>query len=73
MLKLNDTRNTHIDLTRKNLTSISYRGYLELQVEFKLAGNEVQTAFTYESVEKAKADFEMILDMISDDPTLLVE
>lgn len=73
MLQLNDSRNTHIDLTRKNLTSISYRGYLELTVEFVLAGVEVETAFTYESVEKAKADFEMLIDMISDDPTLLVE
>ena len=73
MLQLNDSRNTHIDLTRKNLTSISYRGYLELTVEFVLAGVEVETAFTYESVEKAKADFEMLIDMINDDPTLLVE
>ena len=73
MLQLNDTHNTHIDLTPHNLISIRYRGYLELSVQFRLQDVEVETAFTYESVEDAKADFEMLIGMVSNDPTLLTE
>lgn len=73
MLQLNDTHKTHIDLTPQNLINIRYRGYLELSVCFRLQDVEVETAFTYESVEDAKADFEMLIGMVSNDPTLLTE
>tara|TARA_B100000953_G_C17692897_1_gene316175 strand:+ start:272 stop:499 length:228 start_codon:yes stop_codon:yes gene_type:complete len=73
MLQLNDTHNTHIDLSKRNLTSLKFRGYLEIMVTFRLEDVEVETAFTYDSTQKARDDFEMLIDMISDEPTLLTE
>ncbi len=73
MMHLNDTHKTHIDLTKQNLESVSYRGYLEIQVEFRLQGVLVETSFLYNSTEEAKADFDMLIKMIGNEPTLLNE
>jgi len=73
MIQLNDTHKTHIDLTKQNLESVGYRGYLEIQVEFRLQGVLVETSFLYNSTEEAKADFDMLIKMIGEEPTLLNE
>ena len=52
---------------------MSYRGYLEIQVEFRFQGVLVETYFLYNSTEEAKADFDMLIKMIGNEPTLLNE
>ena len=72
MLQLNDTHHTLIDLSKKNLTGIKYRNG-EVTVKFKLDNVVVETTFTYESAVEARDDYQMLIDMVSDAPTLLQE
>ena len=72
MLQLNDTHHTLIDLSKKNLTGINYRNG-EVTVKFKLDNVVVETTFTYESAVEARDDYQMLIDMVSDAPTLLQE
>ena len=72
MLQLNDTHQTLIDLTKKNLTGIRYRNG-EVTVKFRLDNVIVETTFTYESAVEAQTDYQMLIDMVSDSPTLLQE
>jgi len=73
MLQLNDDAHSIVDLTKDNLISISYHNNDELEVVFALDDVEIETSFTYETIEKARADYKMLIDMISNSPTLLEE
>ena len=73
MLQLNDDAHSIVDLTKDNLISISYHNNDELEVVFALDDVEIETSFTYETIEKARADYKMLNDMISNSPTLLEE
>lgn len=73
MLQLNDDAHSIVDLTKDNLISISYHNNDELEVVFALDDVEIETSFTYENIEKARADYKMLIDMISNSPTLLEE
>ena len=73
MLQLNDDAHSIVDLTKDNLISISYHNNDELEVVFALDDVEIETSFTYETIEKARADYKMLIDMISSSPTLLEE
>ena len=74
MLQLNDTHHTLIDLSKKNLKSISYHSMDdEITVKFRLDDIIVETSFTYETADEARKDYQMLIDMVSDAPTLLQE
>tara|TARA_B110000014_G_C19660511_1_gene347227 strand:- start:107 stop:382 length:276 start_codon:yes stop_codon:yes gene_type:complete len=73
MLQLNDVAHTLIDLTKDNLISIKYYSLDELTVVFELDDVEIETGFTYESIDEARADYQMLIDMVSNSPTLLQE
>ena len=73
MLQLNDDAHSIVDLTKDNLISISYHNNDELTVVFALDDVEIETSFTYETIKKARADYRMLIDMISSSPTLLEE
>tara|TARA_B100001245_G_C22595048_1_gene295041 strand:+ start:279 stop:551 length:273 start_codon:yes stop_codon:yes gene_type:complete len=73
MLQLNDIAHTLIDLTKDNIVSIKYHSLDELTVVFNLDDIEVETGFTYETIEDARTDYQMLIDMISNSPTLLEE
>ena len=45
----------------------------EITVKFKLDNVVVETTFTYESAVEARDDYQMLIDMVSDAPTLLQE
>ena len=74
MLQLNDIEHTLIDLSKKNLKGISYHSMDdEITVKFRLDDIVVETSFTYETVAEARDDYLMLIDMVSDAPTLLQE
>ena len=74
MLQLNDIEHTLIDLNKKNLTGIRFHSMNdEITVKFKLDNVVVETTFTYESAVEARDDYQMLIDMVSDSPTLLQE
>ena len=73
MLQLNDNAHTLIDLTKDNIISIKYYNLDELTVVFELDDVEIETGFTYDSNDKARTDYQMLIDMISQSPTLLEE
>ena len=73
MLQLNDIEHTLIDLSKKNLKGISYHSNDEITVKFKLDDIVVETSFTYETAAEARDDYQMLIDMVSDAPTLLQE
>ena len=72
MLQLNDTDHTLIDLSKKNLKGIKYRNG-EVTVKFKLDDVIIETTFEYETAVEAREDYQMLIDMVSDAPTLLQE
>ena len=72
MLQLNDQAHTLIDLSKKNLTGIKYRNG-EVTVKFKLDDVIIETTFEYETAVEAREDYQMLIDMVSDAPTLLQE
>ena len=74
MLQLNDTLHTLIDLSKKNLTGINFHSMDdEITVKFKLDDVIVETTFKYDTGFKARADYEMLIEMVKDGPTLLQE
>ena len=73
MLQLNDADATLIDLSKKNLTGISYWRGIHLCVKFRLEDVIIETDFEYNSIAEARDDYQMLLDMIKDKPTLLME
>ena len=74
MLQLNDTHHTLIDLSKKNLTGINFHSMDdEITVKFKLDDVVVETTFTYESAVEARDDYQMLIEMVKDGPTLLQE
>jgi len=74
MLQLNDIEHTLIDLNKKNLTGIRFHSMNdEITVKFKLDNVVVETTFTYESAVEARQDYQMLIDMVSDSPSLLQE
>ena len=73
MLQLNDIEHTLIDLSKKNLKGISYHSTNEITVKFKLDDVIIETSFEYETVGEARDDYQMLIDMVSDSPTLLQE
>jgi|GEM_PF-1331946 len=73
MLQLNDEDRTLIDLTKKNLTGISYWRGIHLCIKFKLEDVIIETEFTYNTIDEAKNDYQMLIDMIGNTPTLLQE
>ena len=74
MLQLNDTLHTLIDLSKKNLTGINFHSMDdEITVKFKLDDVVVETTFKYDPGFKARADYEMLIEMVSESPTLLQE
>ena len=73
MLQLNDIAHTLIDLTKDNIVSIKYHSLDELTVVFNLDDIEVETGFTYKTIDDARSDYQMLIDMISSSPTLLEE
>ena len=73
MLQLNDDANSIVDLTKDNLISIKFSNLEELTIVFALDDVEIETSFTYETIDKARTDYQMLIDMISNSPTLLQE
>jgi hypothetical protein len=74
MLQLNDIEHTLIDLSKKNLKGINYHSMDdEITVKFRLDDIIVETSFTYETASEARDDYLMLIDMVSDVPTLLQE
>jgi hypothetical protein len=73
MLQLNDADHTLIDLTKKNLTGISYRGHFEIRIKFKLEDVIIETEFEYNTISEAQDDYQMLIDMIDNTPSLLTE
>lgn len=73
MLQLNDDAHSLVDLTKDNLINIIYHSDDELIVVFSLEEVEIETSFTYDTVAEARADYNMLLDMLSNSPTLLEE
>ena len=73
MLQLNDDAHSIVDLTKDNLISIKFSNLEELTIVFALDDVEIETSFTYETIDKARTDYQMLIDMISNSPTLLEE
>tara|TARA_B100000953_G_C17981548_1_gene409261 strand:+ start:285 stop:548 length:264 start_codon:yes stop_codon:yes gene_type:complete len=73
MLQLNDADHTLIDLSKQNLTGISYWRGIHLAVKFNLEDVEIETEFEYNSIEEARLDYQMLLDMVKGKPTFLQE
>ena len=73
MLQLNDIEHTLIDLTKENLRHIKYNNNYYVKVVFDLKDCEVETSFIYETGAKARKDYQMLLDLVQDGPTLLQE
>ena len=73
MLQLNDADGTLIDLTKKNLTGISYWRGIHLCIKFRLENVIIETEFTYNTIDEAKDDYQMLIDMIDNTPQLLQE
>ena len=73
MLQLNDADHTLIDLSKQNLTGISYWRGIHLAVKFNLEDVEIETEFKYDSIEEARIDYQMLLDMVKGKPTFLQE
>lgn len=73
MLQLNDADHTLIDLSKQNLTGISYWRGIHLAVKFRLEDVEIETEFEYNSIEEARIDYQMLLDMVKGEPTFLKE
>ena len=73
MLQLNDDAHSLVDLTKDNLINIIYHSDDELIVVFSLEEVEIETSFTYDTVAGARSDYNMLLDMLSNSPTLLEE
>ena len=73
MLQLNDEDHTLIDLSKKNLRHIKLNNHYYIKIIYDLDEAEIETMFTYESVAKARDDYQMLIDMVKDGPTLLQE
>jgi hypothetical protein len=73
MLQLNDADHTLIDISKQNLTGISYWRGIHLAVKFRLEDVEIETEFTYNTIDEAKDDYQMLLDMVQGKPTFLQE
>ena len=73
MLQLNDIDHTLMDLSKKNLKHIKWNNNYYIKVHYTLGDTIVETRFTYETGTKAQKDYQMLIDMVQDGPTLLQE
>ena len=65
MPKMNDTNQTEINLTKKNLKGLTYPNDDTLEVEFELDGGRVKNTLQYDNISEARDDYQMLLDMLS--------
>ena len=73
MLQLNDAGHTLIDLTKNNLRGISYSGRFDIKIKLKIKDVVIETEFEYDSIAEAQDDYQMLIDLIDNTPTLLTE
>jgi len=62
---MNDIYQTEINLTKKNLKGLTYPNDDTLEVMFTLDGVQVKNTLQYDSINEAREDYEMLLDMLS--------
>jgi len=62
---MNDIYQTEINLTKKNLRGLTYPNDDTLEVMFTLDGVQVKNTLQYDSINEAREDYEMLLDMLS--------
>ena len=62
---MNDINQTEINLTKKNLRGLTYPNDDTLEVMFTLDGVQVKNTLQYDSINEAREDYEMLLDMLS--------
>ncbi len=65
MPQMNDIYQTEINLTKKNLKGLTYPNDDTLEVMFTLEGVQVKNTLQYDSINEAREDYEMLLDMLS--------
>ena len=65
MPQMNDIYQTEINLTKKNLRGLTYPNDDTLEVMFTLDGVQVKSTLQYDSINEAREDYEMLLDMLS--------
>ena len=65
MPQMNDINQTEINLTKKNLRGLTYPNDDTLEVMFTLDGVQVKNTLQYDSINEAREDYEMLLDMLS--------
>ena len=65
MPQMNDIYQTEINLTKKNLKGLTYPNDDTLEVMFTLDGVQVKNTLQYNSINEAREDYEMLLDMLS--------
>ncbi len=65
MPQMNDIYQTEINLTKKNLKGLTYPNDETLEVMFTLDGVQVKNTLQYDSINEAREDYEMLLDMLS--------
>jgi hypothetical protein len=65
MPQMNDIYQTEINLTKKNLRGLTYPNDDTLEVMFTLDGVQVKNTLQYDSINEAREDYEMLLDMLS--------
>jgi hypothetical protein len=65
MPQMNDIYQTEINLTKKNLKGLTYPNDDTLEVMFTLDGVQVKNTLQYDSINEAREDYEMLLDMLS--------
>ena len=73
MLQLNDEDHTLIDLSKKNLKHIKWNNNYYINIHYTLGDTIVETTFIYDTGSKARDDYQMLIDMAKDGPTLLQE
>ncbi len=62
---MNDIYQTEINLTKKNLKGLTYPNDDTLEVMFTLDGVQIKNTLQYDSINEAREDYEMLLDMLS--------
>jgi hypothetical protein len=65
MPQMNDIYQTEINLTKKNLKGLTYPNDDTLEVMFTLDGVQIKNTLQYDSINEAREDYEMLLDMLS--------
>jgi hypothetical protein len=66
MHQMNDEHKTYIDITKKTLTNIKFKGQMEMMVTFRLDDVIIETTLTYKTPSDARWDYQRLLKILEE-------